>query len=165
MEIKSIVDETSEEANVSGLSQDDLARAISMSPGAAVAWEALSPSHQSEYLRWISDAKKSATRAKRVAKTVEMMLGKTMRPYKDPKTRGQQDGSFSRRGLPLAGRQATGREPAPNPVQSHALLRTLRACCHLSKVGWIGTLEDGRPIELALARQFSRKPLRTGCGV
>ena len=79
MEIKSIVDETGEEANVSGLSQDDLARAISMSPGAAVAWEALSPSHQSEYLRWISDAKKSATRAKRVAKTVEMIREKSTR--------------------------------------------------------------------------------------
>lgn len=42
----------------------------------AQAFQAMSPSHQSEYLTWIGDAKKDTTRAGRINKMVEMIRNK-----------------------------------------------------------------------------------------
>jgi uncharacterized protein YdeI (YjbR/CyaY-like superfamily) len=36
-------------------------------------FEALADSHRKEYVRWISEAKRPATRIQRIAKTVEML--------------------------------------------------------------------------------------------
>lgn len=49
---------------------DDLARALGTA-GASGAFEALAPSHRKEYVRWITEAKKPETRARRVAEAVE----------------------------------------------------------------------------------------------
>ena len=64
---------------------DDLAAAISAAPNAACVWQGLAPSHRKEYLLWIDEAKKPETRAKRIAKTVEMILGKAVAPEKPQK--------------------------------------------------------------------------------
>ncbi|HEY6795409.1 MAG TPA: YdeI/OmpD-associated family protein [Kineosporiaceae bacterium] len=52
---------------------DDLAAALVSDPSAHAAFTALAYSHRKEFVRWISSAKKEATRADRVAKTVEMV--------------------------------------------------------------------------------------------
>ena len=51
---------------------DDLAAALTKAK-AAKAFDALAPSHQKEYVRWITEAKKAETRAKRVAEAVVMI--------------------------------------------------------------------------------------------
>lgn len=51
---------------------DDLAAALKKAK-AAKAFDALAPSHQKEYVRWITEAKKDETRAKRVAEAVVMI--------------------------------------------------------------------------------------------
>jgi hypothetical protein len=48
---------------------DDLAVAMSEA-GVADAFSALAPSHRKEYVRWVTEAKKPETRAKRVAEAV-----------------------------------------------------------------------------------------------
>nr|WP_295660121.1 DUF1801 domain-containing protein [Polymorphobacter sp.] len=50
---------------------DDLQAALDGAPAAAAGFAALSPSAQREYLDWVLEAKAAATRAKRVATTVE----------------------------------------------------------------------------------------------
>lgn len=55
---------------------DDLRAALRESPEALAAFEALPPSHRREYLRWISEAVRPATRARRIAQAVEMVLAK-----------------------------------------------------------------------------------------
>lgn len=47
----------------------DLAQALEAA-GAADAFAALAPSHRKEYLRWIAEAKRAETRARRVAEAV-----------------------------------------------------------------------------------------------
>ncbi len=47
--------------------------AAAWDPEARTAWEGLAASHRKEFARWITDAKREATRAQRVAKTVEML--------------------------------------------------------------------------------------------
>jgi len=54
---------------------DDLAAAFAVAPEAQVLYEKLSYTHRKEYVQWINDAKKAETRATRVARTVEMLLG------------------------------------------------------------------------------------------
>ena len=49
---------------------DDLRAALDAA-GLGVAFDALSFSHRREYVRWIDEAKKPDTRARRVAQTVE----------------------------------------------------------------------------------------------
>jgi hypothetical protein len=53
---------------------EDLAAALAGDPAARTAFAALAHSHRKEFGRWVSEAKKEATRADRVAKTVEMVL-------------------------------------------------------------------------------------------
>jgi uncharacterized protein YdeI (YjbR/CyaY-like superfamily) len=55
----------------------DLVAALAETPAADVAFRRLSPSHQGEYLDWIAEAKKPETRARRIAKTLQMVLGTT----------------------------------------------------------------------------------------
>lgn len=53
---------------------DDLAKAIAKSKAAKIAWERLRPSHKREHVKAILEAKKPETRARRIAKAVEMLL-------------------------------------------------------------------------------------------
>ena len=52
---------------------DDLAAALAADPEAGARFAALAYSHRKEYVRWITEAKKEATRADRVARAVEMV--------------------------------------------------------------------------------------------
>jgi hypothetical protein len=52
---------------------EDLAGALAGDVKARAAFEALAPSHRKEFVRWVGEAKRDATRAQRVAKTVEML--------------------------------------------------------------------------------------------
>jgi hypothetical protein len=51
----------------------ELAKAMARSKAARTQWDALAPSHQKEYARWITDAKKDETRERRVAQAVEKL--------------------------------------------------------------------------------------------
>jgi len=54
-----------------------LAAALKKSPKAAATYEQFSPSHQREYVEWITEAKQEATRERRIAQAIEWMaLGK-----------------------------------------------------------------------------------------
>ena len=53
---------------------DDLLAALKGHPEAAARFERLPASHQREYVRWIEEAKRDATRQRRIAKTLEMLL-------------------------------------------------------------------------------------------
>lgn len=52
-----------------------LAEALAADPVAAAAWSRLAPSHQKEHARAITEAKGDDTRARRVAKALEMLRG------------------------------------------------------------------------------------------
>jgi len=52
---------------------EDLAAALAGDTQARAAFEALAYSHRKEFVRWVSEAKRDATRAQRVVKTVEML--------------------------------------------------------------------------------------------
>jgi len=52
----------------------DLAAALDAAPGARSAWDALAPSHRREHLEAIEEAKRLETRARRIAKSVDMLL-------------------------------------------------------------------------------------------
>lgn len=52
---------------------DDFAKAIADKPEIAAAWVRLSPSHKREHVKAILDAKKPETRARRIAKAIEML--------------------------------------------------------------------------------------------
>jgi bacteriocin resistance YdeI/OmpD-like protein/uncharacterized protein DUF1905 len=58
----------------------DLAVALAAAPDAAAAYERLSFTHRREYVRWITEAKRQATRDSRVAKAVEMLRTGTRTP-------------------------------------------------------------------------------------
>ncbi len=49
----------------------DLAQALSTDDAAQVAFDGLSYTHRREYVEWIAEAKRPATRARRVAETVD----------------------------------------------------------------------------------------------
>ncbi len=51
----------------------DLETALATDDAARTAYEKLAYSHRKEFVRWITEAKRAATRAGRVAKTVEML--------------------------------------------------------------------------------------------
>jgi hypothetical protein len=51
----------------------ELAAALAADPAAEQAFTALAHSHRKEFARWVGEAKREATRADRVAKTVEMV--------------------------------------------------------------------------------------------
>ncbi|WP_306214830.1 YdeI/OmpD-associated family protein [Actinoplanes sp. RD1] len=52
---------------------EELATALAADAGARAAFDALAFSHRKEFARWVGEAKREATRAQRVAKTVEML--------------------------------------------------------------------------------------------
>lgn len=52
---------------------DDVAAALQQNTKARTVFEAFSPSHQREYLEWITDAKTTATRNKRLATAIAWM--------------------------------------------------------------------------------------------
>ncbi|WNM38859.1 YdeI/OmpD-associated family protein [Micromonospora halotolerans] len=52
---------------------EDLAAALAGDARAQAAFEALAASHRKEFVRWITEAKREATRAQRVTKTIEML--------------------------------------------------------------------------------------------
>jgi hypothetical protein len=51
----------------------DLAAALAAAPEARAAFEGLSFTHQREYAEWVAEAKREATRRRRVAQAVEML--------------------------------------------------------------------------------------------
>ena len=51
----------------------DLAAALAGDPAARERFDALAPSHRKEFVRWVTEAKREATRADRVARTLEML--------------------------------------------------------------------------------------------
>lgn len=55
----------------------DLASALEENAQAKAAWNALSPSHQREYARAVAEAKRATTRARRIDKTIEVLLRRT----------------------------------------------------------------------------------------
>jgi Bacteriocin-protection, YdeI or OmpD-Associated/Domain of unknown function (DUF1905) len=52
---------------------EDLAKAVAADAQARAAFEALAPSHRKEFARWVGEAKRDATRAQRITKTIEML--------------------------------------------------------------------------------------------
>ena len=52
---------------------DDLAAALATDPEAQGVFDKLAPSHRKEFVRWITEAKREATRTQRVTKTLEML--------------------------------------------------------------------------------------------
>jgi len=59
---------------------DDLVAAFKDAPEAQAIFDKLAYSHQREYVQWITDAKRADTRARRIARTVDMLLdGKKLR--------------------------------------------------------------------------------------
>jgi hypothetical protein len=52
---------------------EDLAAALADDATARTAFEALAASHRKEFVRWVGEAKREATRVQRVAKTLEML--------------------------------------------------------------------------------------------
>ena len=61
---------------------DDLAAALTAQPAAARHFAAFSPSQQAEYVGWIAEAKREATRAARVAQAVEWIAEGKKRNWK-----------------------------------------------------------------------------------
>jgi uncharacterized protein YdeI (YjbR/CyaY-like superfamily) len=54
---------------------EDVRSALCDNAAAGAAWDRLAPSCRREYLEWIEEAKKPETRARRIAKTLEMLVG------------------------------------------------------------------------------------------
>ncbi len=52
----------------------DLARTLEQNPKAASAFQALSYTHQREYVRWITEARREETRRRRIDRTVQALL-------------------------------------------------------------------------------------------
>jgi uncharacterized protein YdeI (YjbR/CyaY-like superfamily) len=58
----------------------DIGQALAANPAAARAFALLAPSHVREYLTWIAEAKRDATRQRRIAGMIERLKGsKTQR--------------------------------------------------------------------------------------
>jgi len=53
---------------------EELKRALNENPKAKAVFEKLSFTHQKEYVTWINEAKKEETRARRISKTMEMLI-------------------------------------------------------------------------------------------
>ena len=51
----------------------DLQQALDADPAALTYFDRLSYSHQKEYIRWITDAKRDQTRQKRIQQTIDML--------------------------------------------------------------------------------------------
>ncbi len=55
---------------------DDIAAALNQAPDAKSRFTALPPSHQAEYLTWITQAKRAITRTRRIASMIERLRGR-----------------------------------------------------------------------------------------
>jgi uncharacterized protein YdeI (YjbR/CyaY-like superfamily) len=55
---------------------DDISQALLAAPEAKVAFDRLPPSHRNEYLTWVAEAKKPATRERRIGEMVRRLVGK-----------------------------------------------------------------------------------------
>jgi hypothetical protein len=53
----------------------DLARALEADPKAKAAWDAMSPSNQRQRAQAVADAKRATTRARRIERTIDALLG------------------------------------------------------------------------------------------
>lgn len=53
----------------------DLARALEADTKAKAAWDALSPSRQREHAQAVAEAKRATTRARRIERTIDALLG------------------------------------------------------------------------------------------
>jgi uncharacterized protein YdeI (YjbR/CyaY-like superfamily) len=51
----------------------DLAAALATDPEARAAFDGLSFTHQREYAEWVTEAKREATRSRRVSQTLQML--------------------------------------------------------------------------------------------
>jgi uncharacterized protein YdeI (YjbR/CyaY-like superfamily) len=60
----------------------DLAAALRKTPAAAATFEKFSASHRREYIEWITEAKRDATRKKRLATTLEWLAAGKSRNWK-----------------------------------------------------------------------------------
>ena len=60
----------------------DLAAALKKSKPAAAAWAEFSPSARREYIEWITEAKRAATRGQRLRTTIEWVAGGKRRNWK-----------------------------------------------------------------------------------
>ena len=60
----------------------ELTRAIQASPKAAAFWKTLAPGYRKEYVEWVTDAKREATREKRLLQTVEWLAEGKKRNWK-----------------------------------------------------------------------------------
>jgi uncharacterized protein YdeI (YjbR/CyaY-like superfamily) len=60
----------------------DLAAALRKAKGAAAKFKAFSPSHQREYIEWITEAKADETRSRRIAQAVEWIAEGKSRNWK-----------------------------------------------------------------------------------
>ena len=58
----------------------DLISALTANQKAIACWESLTPIARNEYICWVEDAKKEATRARRIRRTVEELLEGKKRP-------------------------------------------------------------------------------------
>ncbi len=58
---------------MNGHAPGDLLAALSGDERARAAFESLPPSHRREYIRWIEEAKRDETRARRIAETLERL--------------------------------------------------------------------------------------------
>jgi hypothetical protein len=61
-------------------SGDDLQAALRGDPEVLGLWEGLTPLGRNEFICWVEDAKQAATRARRIARTVEELLEGKKRP-------------------------------------------------------------------------------------
>jgi uncharacterized protein YdeI (YjbR/CyaY-like superfamily) len=60
----------------------ELRAALKQNPKACAVFEAFSPSHQREYIEWITEAKQPATRERRLATTLEWLTEGKSRNWK-----------------------------------------------------------------------------------
>ncbi|WP_156677970.1 YdeI/OmpD-associated family protein [Sphingomonas profundi] len=60
--------------------RDDLQAAIRSEPSVLLLWEGLTPLGRNEFICWVDDAKQSATRQRRIARTREELLEGKKRP-------------------------------------------------------------------------------------
>jgi uncharacterized protein YdeI (YjbR/CyaY-like superfamily) len=61
---------------------DDLEAALDASPAARATFDGLAYSHRKEYVEWITEAKREATRAKRIAQAIEWLAEGKPRNWK-----------------------------------------------------------------------------------
>ncbi len=59
---------------------EDVQQELAANPDALALWQSLTPLGRNEYLCWVQDAKRSATRSRRVARLIETLREGKRRP-------------------------------------------------------------------------------------